>query len=57
MKKIILILAVALVSCRTERVVVIVKVPVKTLQQEVNESIVYDFYQGDTLGKHVFIVK
>lgn len=57
MKKIILILAVTLASCRTERVVVIVKVPVKTLQQDVNESIVKDFYNGDTLGKHVFLVK
>ena len=57
MKKIILILAVALVSCRTERVVVLVKVPVKTLQEDVNESIVRDFYNGDTLGKTVFLVR
>ena len=57
MKKIILILAVALVSCRTERVVVLVKVPVKTLQEDVNESIVKDFYNGDTLGKTVFLVR
>ena len=37
-----------LASCQAERVVV--KVTVKTLKEDVNESIVDGFYNGDTTG-------
>jgi len=37
-----------LASCQSERVVV--KVTVKTLTEDINESIVDGFYNGDTTG-------
>ena len=49
MKNIILLLVIlTLASCRSERVVV--KVKVKTLTEDINESIVDGFYNGDTTG-------
>jgi hypothetical protein len=49
MKKIIILLVIlTLASCQSERVVV--KVTVKTLKEDVNESIVDGFYNGDTTG-------
>ena len=49
MKKIIILLVIlTLASCQAERVVV--KVTVKTLKEDVNESIVDGFYNGDTTG-------
>ena len=49
MKKIIILLSViVLASCQAERVVV--KVTVKSLKEDVNESIVDGFYNGDTTG-------
>lgn len=49
MKKIIILLVIlTLVSCQSERVVV--KVKVKTLTEDINESIVDGFYNGDTTG-------
>ena len=47
MKKIIILLIIlTLASCQVERVVV--KVKVKTLTEDINESIVDGFYNGDT---------
>ncbi len=57
MKKIILFLGIILISCKSEKVIVKVKVPVKSLTEDVNESIVFDFYGGDTLGKKVFLLR
>jgi len=49
MKKIIILLVIlTLASCQAERVVV--KVKVKTLTDDINESIVDGFYNGDTTG-------
>lgn len=49
MKKIIILLVtLTLASCQSERVVV--KVKVKTLTEDINESIVDGFYNGDTTG-------
>ena len=49
MKNIIILLVIlTLASCRSERVVV--KVKVKTLTEDINESIVDGFYNGDTTG-------
>ena len=49
MKKIIILLVIlTLASCQAERVVV--KVTVKTLTEDINESIVDGFYNGDTTG-------
>lgn len=49
MKKIIILLVIlTLASCQAERVVV--KVTVKSLKEDVNESIVDGFYNGDTTG-------
>ena len=48
MKKIIILLGIILTSCQSERVVV--KVTVKTLTQDINESIVDGFYNNDTVG-------
>jgi hypothetical protein len=49
MKKIIILLVIlTLASCQSERVVV--KVTVKTLTEDINESIVDGFYNGDTTG-------
>jgi hypothetical protein len=48
MKKIIIFLGIILTSCQSERVVV--KVTVKTLTQDINESIVDGFYNNDTVG-------
>jgi hypothetical protein len=49
MKKIIILLVIlTLASCQAERVVV--KVKVKTLTEDINESIVDGFYNGDTTG-------
>jgi hypothetical protein len=50
MKNIIILLLVilTLASCRSERVVV--KVKVKSLTEDINESIVDGFYNGDTTG-------
>ena len=49
MKKIIILLVIlTLASCQAERVVVRVKV--KTLTEDINESIVDGFYNGDTTG-------
>ena len=49
MKKIIILLVIlTLASCQAKRVVV--KVTVKTLTEDINESIVDGFYNGDTTG-------
>ena len=48
MKKIIILLGIILTSCQSERLVV--KVTVKTLTQDINESIVDGFYNNDTVG-------
>lgn len=48
MKKIIIFLGIILTSCQSERVVV--KVTVKTLTQDINESIIDGFYNNDTVG-------
>ena len=57
MKKIILILGITITSCQSERIIVKVKTPIKTLEMDINESIVQDFYGGDTLGKKIYLVK
>ena len=50
MKKIIILLSViVLTSCHTTQRVV-VKVTVKSLTEDINESIVDGFYNGDTTG-------
>lgn len=50
MKNIIILLSVVftLTSCQSERVVV--RVSVKSLTEDINESIVDGFYNGDTTG-------
>lgn len=57
MKKIIILLGIILTSCQSERLVV--KVTVKTLTQDINESIVDGFYNNDTVGltSKIYLVK
>ena len=58
MKKIIILLVIlTLASCQSERVVV--KVTVKTLTEDINESIVDGFYNNDTVGltSKIYLVK
>ncbi len=57
MKKIILFLGLILISCKSRKVIVQVNYPVKSFKEDLNESIVCDFYDGDTLNKKVFLVK
>ena len=57
MKKIIIFLGIIFTSCQSERLVV--KVTVKTLTQDINESIVDGFYNNDTVGltSKIYLVK
>jgi uncharacterized lipoprotein YajG len=58
MKKIFILLAIILTSCATtEKTIVRVKVPTTSFQEDLINSIVQDFYGGDTLGKTVYLPK
>lgn len=58
MKKIFILLAIILTSCATtEKTIVRVKVPTTSFQEDLINSIVNDFYDGDTLGKTVYLPK
>lgn len=57
MKKIFILLTIILTSCATEKVIVRVKVPTTSFQEDLINSIVEDFYGGDTLGKMVYLPK
>lgn len=50
-------MAIFLTSCKSQEIMVLVKVPTTSLKDDVNRSIVEDFYGGDTLGKKVWTLK
>jgi hypothetical protein len=58
-KTILFIFLIALTGCNATRSTQVVSetTQMKSLTEMVNESIVQDVYDGDTLGKKVFILK